>query len=111
LKELKSIQISFLILDSLEFSQILAYFIANAEFTLWCNYFIILLIFQLLLTKRIITRDLSAFLLVSFDLWQAINIRAVLAFDSEWINDFLYDTRSTPYSNIFVAHWTIFIKY
>ena len=79
LVEFKTVQIALILLDLMKFRQVLADVIAYAEFALRSDYLVIFLIFQLFPTKRVITLNLSALLLMGINLTKLENLLAIFA--------------------------------
>lgn len=94
----------------MQFGQIFTNVIADAKLSLRCDYFIKLLVLQLLSAKWIVALDLSALLLVLVDLGQLEDLVAEFASYPEGMDDFLHDSTCTPDSNILMAAWAILVQ-
>lgn len=94
----------------IKFGHLFTDLVANAKLSIVCDHFVVLLRFKLLVTQRIITRDLAADLLMLVTVGQADDRRAKTTLDLKRINDFLDDPGSTSDFDVLMADWAITIE-
>ena len=101
----------FLLSEFAELGHLLTNVVANAEFALTRNNFVVLLIFKFLFAKQVIANNLSTSLFMFFNLYQRYYFRAKRALYIERIDNLFNHARCTSYFDVSMTHRAISVQH